>query len=71
MNAKRDRIYPKISVGDDFKVYKKKYKFDKGHNTSVWSKDKHKVENIEESHGQSIYFLSGYPKPFRRHEILI
>ena len=30
MNAKRDRNYPNISVGDDVKVYKKKDKFDKG-----------------------------------------
>ena len=63
------RKYPDINVGDEVKLYKKKDKFDK-ENKSVWLTTKQKIELITESHGQKYYHITGYKKPFLRHELL-
>ena len=68
-NAKRNRIYPDINVGDKVKIYTKKKLFHKEH-ISVWSKDSHEVENIDESHDQLFYKVKDNVRPFMRHEIL-
>ena len=68
-NAKRNRLYPDINVGDKVKIYTKKKTFHKEH-ISVWSKDSHEIESIDESHGQQFYKLKDNIKPFMRHEIL-
>ena len=67
--AKRNRLYPNINVGDKVKIYTKKKTFHKEH-ISVWSKDSHEIESIDESHGQQFYKLKDNVRPFMRHEIL-
>jgi cytochrome c biogenesis factor len=51
------------------RVYTKKRNFQK-ERQPVWSVTKHKVNKIEESHGQKFYHVEGYAKPLMRHEIL-
>ena len=63
------RKYPDLKVDDEVKLYKKKTKFEK-ENKSVWLPTKHKVALITESFGQKYYHITGYRKPFLRHEIL-
>ena len=60
MKRKHTRIYPNINVGDYVKVYNKKDKYDK-ERIPVWSKDKLKVESINESMGQDFHKVEGRP----------
>jgi transposase InsO family protein len=70
LNRTMERKYPTVKVGDWVKLYKKKDKLDK-ERTSVWSPNVYKVLEIIESHGQSMFKLSGLTKPVLRHEILL
>ena len=73
MNLELHRIskrrYPTVDVDDKVKLYKKKGRFDK-ENTSVWLPQTHTIALITESMGQKFYHITGYKKPFLRHEIL-
>jgi hypothetical protein len=69
MNAKRNRKYPNISVGDKVRLYRKKDKLDKQH-IGVWSHTLHTVEKIIEENGQKLSKIKGYDRPFLRSEIL-
>ena len=51
LNAKRQRKYPDIEVGDNVRLYKKD-KMDK-ERTGVWTKDLHEVDAIKESEGRN------------------
>ena len=70
MKRKHTRIYPVINVGDYVKVYKKKEKYDK-ERIPVWTKDKFKVESINESMGQNFYKIEGRTRQLMRFEILL
>ena len=70
MKRKHTRIYPNINVGDYVKVYNKKDKYDK-ERIPVWSRDKFKVESINDSMGQNFYKVEGRPRPLMRFEILL
>ena len=70
MKRKHTRIYPDINVGDYVKVYNKKDKYDK-ERIPVWSRDKFKVESINDSMGQNFYKVEGRPRPLMRFEILL
>ena len=61
MKRKHTRIYPDINVGDYVNVYNKKDKYDK-ERIPVWSRDKFKVESINDSLGQDCYKLEGNPE---------
>ena len=65
---KRKR-YPDVQPDSDVRVYTKKRNFQK-ERQPVWSATKHKVNKVEESHGQKFYHVEGYAKPLMRHEIL-
>ena len=52
LNAKRNRKYPDIAVGDEVRLYKKKGKMDE-ERTGVWTEDLHGAEAIKGSEGQS------------------
>lgn len=69
LNAKFNRKYPDIDIGDKVKIYTKKKQFDKEH-VPVWSKIDYEVENIEETRGQQFYKLIGLTRSFMRHELL-
>jgi hypothetical protein len=75
MHRSKTRIYPDIEIGDYVRIHKKKSAMDK-ENVSTWSDRKYKVNNIEESHGQKLYFLDDYKQNDRvvgllRHDILL
>ena len=58
-----------------WKYKRKKDKLDK-EDVSIWSSQKYKVNDIEESMGQKLYFLEGYKQNGRnvgllRHDILL
>ena len=69
MKRKHTRIYPDINVGDYVKIYNKKNKFDK-ERIPVWSRDKFKVESINDSLGQNFYKVEGRPRELMRFEII-
>ena len=70
MQRKHTRIYPDVNVGDYVRVYNKKEKYDK-EMIPVWTKDKFKVESINESMGQHFYKVEGRPRQLMRSEILL
>ena len=75
MRKKQTRLYPEIEIGDYVKIHRTKDKLDK-ENVSTWSDKKYEVKNIEESHGQKLYYLDGYKQNGRtvgllRHDILL
>ena len=58
---KRKR-YPDVQLDSDVRVYTKKRNFQK-ERQPVWSSTKHKVNKIEESHGQKDHHVEAYTKP--------
>ena len=70
MHRVQKRKYPEINVGDTVRIYKKKNKFDK-ERVPTWSKTIHTVEKIEEEHNQHFYYITDFPKPLLRNEILL
>ena len=70
LTRKHTRRYPEVTVGDYVKIYNKKDKLDK-ERIPVWSKEKFKVESINESMGQDFYKLEGRARELMRSEILL
>ena len=75
LRKKQTRLYPDIEVGDYVKIHENKDKLDK-ENVSTWSDKRYKVENIDDSHGQKLYYLDGYKQNGKivgllRHDILL
>ena len=70
LTRKHTRRYPEVTVGDYVKIYIKKDKLDK-ERIPVWSKEKFKVESINESMGQDFYKLEGRPRELMRSEIFL
>ena len=69
LNAKRNRKYPDIEVGNKIRIYTKKGRFDK-ERVPIWSKSIHEVKEITHNNNQLFYTVSDYPRPLMRHEIL-
>lgn len=74
LKQKRMRKYPKLSVGDEVKIYTK----GKGNYTSRketnsrWSDRKYKIEKIEKDMTlQTYYVLEGLKRHYLRHELLL
>jgi hypothetical protein len=70
LQAKRDRKYPPVEVGDRVRCYRKKDKLDKEH-ISVWEPTIHRVEAITEFMQQPFYKISGKQHDYTRSEILL
>ena len=75
MKKSKTRLYPDIEVGDYVRIHKNKDKLDK-ENVSTWSDKRYKVNDIEDSHDQKMYYLDGYKQNNRvvgllRHDILL
>jgi hypothetical protein len=68
MKAKRGRKYPKISVGDNVKNFRKKTNRDK-QQVSYFSQEKYEVLAIETKMEQKFYKVDGQ-RPLLRHELL-
>ena len=69
INAIRKRKYPDLKVGDKVRLYSKKDKLDK-ERSSVWSKTVYEVIEIKHETEQEMFYLTNYPKPVLRHELL-
>ena len=59
MRKTKTRKYPEVKIGDYVRVHKNKDKLDKEH-VSTWSDKRYKVNYIQDSFGQKLYFLDGY-----------
>ena len=75
MRKHKTRLYPDIEIGDEVKIHKNKDKLDK-ENISTWSDKCYRVNDIDISHGQKLYFLDGYTQNGRvvgllRHDVLL
>ena len=75
LRKSKRRLYPDVDVGDFVRIHKNKDKLDK-ENVSTWSDKRYKINDIEESMGQKLYFLDGYKQNGRivgllRHDILL
>ena len=69
MKAKKQRLYPELSVGDKVKIKRKKATTEK-ERTSHFLKGEYTVESIDEKLNQTYYTLEGYNRPLLRHELL-
>ena len=69
MNARKNRLYPELDIGDKVKIMRKKGISEK-ERTSHWLKAVHTVEKIDTKLGQTYYSVSDYPTLLLRHETL-
>ena len=70
LQAKRNRTYPEIEVGDSVKIMRKKGISEK-ERTSHWLKTPQTVKRIDKKLGQNYYFLENENKrSYLRHELL-
>ena len=70
LQAKRNRTYPEIEVGDNVKIMRKKGISEK-ERTSHWLKTIETVKRIDKKLGQNYYYLeSDNKRGYLRHELL-
>ena len=69
LQAKRNRKYPEVEVGDSVKIMRKKGISEKEH-TSHWLKTPQTVKRIDKKLGQNYYFLEDTNRGYLRHELL-
>ena len=69
LQAKSNREYPKIEVGDRVKVMRKKTIAEK-ERTSNYLKEEFGVQKLEKGLRQNYYYLKGRPRSHLRFEIL-
>ena len=67
--AKKNKLYPELNVGDKVKIVRKKAITEK-ERTSHFLKDEYVVESISRKLGQTYYTLTGFNRPLLRHELL-
>ena len=69
LQAKRNRTYPEIEVGDSVKIMRKKGISEK-ERTSHWVRTPQKVKRIDKKLGQNYYYLDDDNRGYLRHELL-
>ena len=69
MNAKRNRVYPDLGVGDEVKIFRKKKPNEK-ERVGNFGKNVYTVERIDKKLGQSYYFVGGVDRAYLRFELL-
>ena len=69
MNAKRNRVYPDLGVGDEVKIFRKRKPNEK-ERVSNWSQNVYTIERIDKKLGQSYYFVEGVDRAYLRFELL-
>ena len=69
MNAKRNRVYPELSVGDEVKIFRKRKPNEK-ERVSNWSQNVYTIERIDEKLGQKYYYVGGNDRAYLRFELL-
>ena len=70
LQAKRNRTYPEVEVGDSVKIMRRKGISEK-ERTSHWVRTPQKVKRIDKKLGQNHYYLENDDKGgYLRHELL-
>lgn len=69
MKARKDKIYPEISVGDKVKIIRKKAITEK-ERTSHFLKGEYVVESRAKKLGQTYFKMTDYPRPLMRSDIV-
>ena len=69
MNAKRNRVYPDLGVGDEVKIFRKRKPNEK-ERVSNWSQNVYTIERIDEKLGQKYYYVEGNDRAYLRFELL-
>ena len=69
LQAKRNRTYPEVEVGDRVKIMRKKGISEK-ERTSHWVKTPQTVKRIDKKLGQNYYYLENDSRGYLRHELL-
>ena len=69
MNAKRNRVYPELSVDDEVKIFRKRKPNEK-ERVSNWSQNVYAIERIDENLGQKYYYVEGFDRAYLRFELL-
>ena len=69
IQAKRQRTYPELEVGDKVKILRKKAITEK-ERTSHFLRGNFTVKKISTKMGQKYYDLEGFERPLMRHELL-
>ena len=70
MNAKRNRVYPDLGVGDEVKIFRKRKPNEK-ERVANWSQNVYTIEKIDEKLGQKYYYVEGIDRAHLRFELLI
>ena len=69
MNAKKNRIYPELDVGDTVKILMKRKPNEK-ERIGNFSKNRYTIERIDKKLGQQYYHVEGNERAYLRHELL-
>ena len=69
IQAKREKLYPELNVGDKVKIKRKKLIIEK-ERTNHFMKGEYVVEEIFKKLNQTYYKLTDYPRPLMRFELL-
>ena len=69
MNAKRNRVYPELSVGDEVKIFRKRKPNEK-ERVGNFSQNVYTIERIDEKLGQKYYYVEGINRAYLRFELL-
>ena len=69
MNAKRNRVYPDLGVGDEVKIFRKRKPNEK-ERVGNFSQNVYTIEKIDEKLGQKYYYVEGNDRAYLRFELL-
>ena len=69
MNAKRNRVYPDLGVGDEVKIFRKRKPSEK-ERVGNFSQNVYTIERIDEKLGQKYYYVEGIDRAYLRFELL-
>ena len=69
MNAKRNRVYPDLGVGDEVKIFRKRKPNEK-ERIGNFSQNVYTIEKIDEKLGQKYYYVEGNNRAYLRFELL-
>ena len=69
MNAKKNRVYPELDIGDTVKILRKRKPNEK-ERVGNWTRNRFTIEKIDKKLGQSYYYVEGNDRPYLRHKVL-
>ncbi len=69
MNAKRNRVYPELRVGDEVKIFRMRKPNEK-ERVGNFSQNVCTIERIDEKLGQKYYYVEGNDRAYLRFELL-